>query len=134
MNEWRLASLKFQNIRTAGDDEHVDFTGGNVHLVMTEEDWDRKLSEANEHGKIVSTPATLSFQFPLYVSVENVTRGLCSSGDVVLKGDRELHGDMVQPLQGDCPVLLGSIRDAPLDHVPNGGRRRARGESIRQIP
>ncbi|GLT41723.1 hypothetical protein SLA2020_157660 [Shorea laevis] len=34
-------------------DEHVEFAGGNVKLVTTEETWNQKLSEAKKDGKIV---------------------------------------------------------------------------------
>ncbi|KAI4302632.1 hypothetical protein MLD38_038354 [Melastoma candidum] len=70
-----------KNIRTAGDDKLMDFTRGNVHLVTTEEDWDRNISKAVQHGRI--------------------------------------------PLQGDRAVLLRSVGDAPVNHVPNGGCGRA---------
>ncbi|CAI9097162.1 OLC1v1033520C1 [Oldenlandia corymbosa var. corymbosa] len=32
---------------------HVEFAGGNVHLVTTKESWDQKLTEAKNDGKIV---------------------------------------------------------------------------------
>lgn len=34
------------------DSSHFNMAGGNVHLVTTKEDWERKLSEANREGKI----------------------------------------------------------------------------------
>ncbi|GLU14841.1 hypothetical protein SLE2022_313850 [Rubroshorea leprosula] len=34
-------------------DGHVEFVGGNVKLVTTKEDWDYKLAEAKNEGKIV---------------------------------------------------------------------------------
>nr|TKS13293.1 thioredoxin H-type-like [Populus alba] len=40
--------------RDADNDElHVEFAGGNVHLITTKESWDQKLSEASRDGKIV---------------------------------------------------------------------------------
>ncbi|XP_048139077.1 thioredoxin H9 [Rhodamnia argentea] len=43
-----------QNQNDGGDsDHHVEFAGGNVHLITTKESWDQKLSEANKDGKIV---------------------------------------------------------------------------------
>ncbi|KAG6771746.1 hypothetical protein POTOM_023133 [Populus tomentosa] len=39
--------------RDADNDElHVEFAGGNVHLITTKESWDQKLSEASRDGKI----------------------------------------------------------------------------------
>ncbi|XP_058110718.1 thioredoxin H4-1 [Magnolia sinica] len=35
------------------DDHKLDFTGGNVHVVTSKENWDAKLSEASKDGKIV---------------------------------------------------------------------------------
>ena len=44
-----------QHKRDADNDElHVEFAGGNVHLITTKESWDQKLSEASRDGKIVS--------------------------------------------------------------------------------
>jgi len=44
-----------QHKHDADNDElHVEFAGGNVHLVTTKESWDQKLSEASRDGKIVS--------------------------------------------------------------------------------
>ncbi|KAJ6739728.1 THIOREDOXIN [Salix purpurea] len=38
----------------ADDDEpHLEFAGGNVHLITTKERWDQKLSEARRDDKIV---------------------------------------------------------------------------------
>jgi len=37
----------------ADSDQHVEFAGGNVHLITTKESWDQKLLEANRDGKIV---------------------------------------------------------------------------------
>ncbi|XVE84312.1 hypothetical protein DITRI_Ditri17bG0002900 [Diplodiscus trichospermus] len=37
----------------ADSEQHVEFVGGNVHLVTSKEDWDQKLSEAKSYGKIV---------------------------------------------------------------------------------
>ncbi|CAK9170732.1 unnamed protein product [Ilex paraguariensis] len=34
-------------------DTHVDFAGGNVHLIATKESWDEKLADARRDGKIV---------------------------------------------------------------------------------
>ncbi|KAL6132921.1 hypothetical protein ACLB2K_065160 [Fragaria x ananassa] len=42
--------------KTLGDDESehaVEFTGGNVNLITTIEQWDRKLAEAKTDGKMV---------------------------------------------------------------------------------
>ncbi|CAL5389015.1 unnamed protein product [Camellia sinensis] len=40
--------------RNDGDDSdhHVEFAGGNVHLITTKQSWDEKLSEASRDGKI----------------------------------------------------------------------------------
>ncbi|KAI6673339.1 hypothetical protein NL676_001245 [Syzygium grande] len=44
----------WQYQKDEGDsDHHVEFAGGNVHLITTKESWDQKLSEANKDGKIV---------------------------------------------------------------------------------
>ncbi|KAJ4832547.1 hypothetical protein Tsubulata_000109 [Turnera subulata] len=45
----------FAKHRDDGDDSnhHVNFAGGNVHLITTKESWDQKLTEANKEGKVV---------------------------------------------------------------------------------
>ncbi|KAI4302633.1 hypothetical protein MLD38_038354 [Melastoma candidum] len=56
-----------KNIRTAGDDKLMDFTRGNVHLVTTEEDWDRNISKAVQHGRIVIVNFTATWCSPCRV-------------------------------------------------------------------
>ena len=48
-------SCYLQSNNDADDDEpHLEFAGGNVHLITTKERWDQKLSEARRDDKIVS--------------------------------------------------------------------------------
>ncbi|KAJ6369305.1 hypothetical protein OIU78_001634 [Salix suchowensis] len=47
-------SCYLQSNNDADDDEpHLEFAGGNVHLITTKERWDQKLSEARRDDKIV---------------------------------------------------------------------------------
>lgn len=45
-----------QQSKNDGDDSdhHVEFAGGNVHLITTKESWEQKLEEARRDGKTVS--------------------------------------------------------------------------------
>ncbi|KAG6769661.1 hypothetical protein POTOM_025317 [Populus tomentosa] len=50
----RIPQPDLEHKRDADNDElHVEFAGGNVHLITTKESWDQKLSEASRDGKIV---------------------------------------------------------------------------------
>ncbi|KAL5991351.1 hypothetical protein ACLOJK_012258 [Asimina triloba] len=46
-------------------DTKIDFSGGNVHVVTSKENWDEKIDEANKDGKIVhsSFPAEVLINF-----------------------------------------------------------------------
>ncbi|KAB5561820.1 hypothetical protein DKX38_006777 [Salix brachista] len=47
-------SCYLQSNNDADDDEpHLEFAGGNVHLITTKDRWDQKLSEARRDDKIV---------------------------------------------------------------------------------
>ncbi|CAI9774756.1 unnamed protein product [Fraxinus pennsylvanica] len=40
--------------RDGDDSDHdIEFTGGNVHLITTEESWEQKMAEAKRDGRIV---------------------------------------------------------------------------------
>ncbi|KAG0450704.1 hypothetical protein HPP92_026802 [Vanilla planifolia] len=38
---------------TSNSDLRTDFSGGNVHVILSRENWDQKISEAAKEGKIV---------------------------------------------------------------------------------
>ncbi|CAL9137091.1 unnamed protein product [Musa textilis] len=41
------------NVRNSGNEDEVDFRGGNVHVITSKSDWEQKIAEANKDGKIV---------------------------------------------------------------------------------
>lgn len=41
-------------MRNTGNEDEVDFRGGNVHVITSKSDWEQKIAEANKDGKIVS--------------------------------------------------------------------------------
>lgn len=45
------------------EEDKLDFKGGNVHVITSKEDWDRKIEEANKDGKIVSKLAICSMDY-----------------------------------------------------------------------
>ncbi|CAD5167949.1 unnamed protein product [Musa acuminata subsp. malaccensis] len=42
-----------KNVRNSGNEDEVDFRGGNVHVITSKSDWEQKIAEANKDGKIV---------------------------------------------------------------------------------
>ncbi|THU47525.1 hypothetical protein C4D60_Mb09t16440 [Musa balbisiana] len=42
-----------KNVRNTGNEDEVDFRGGNVHVITSKSDWEQKIAEANKDGKIV---------------------------------------------------------------------------------
>lgn len=45
------------------EEDKLDFKGGNVHVITSKEDWDRKIEEANKDGKIVSKLTICSMDY-----------------------------------------------------------------------
>ncbi|CAL9760066.1 unnamed protein product [Musa acuminata subsp. burmannicoides] len=46
-------TLVKHNVRNSGNEDEVDFRGGNVHVITSKSDWEQKIAEANKDGKIV---------------------------------------------------------------------------------
>ncbi|URE22161.1 eukaryotic translation initiation factor 2 [Musa troglodytarum] len=46
-------SVFYENVRNSGNEDEVDFRGGNVHVITSKSDWEQKIAEANKDGKIV---------------------------------------------------------------------------------
>lgn len=42
-----------KNVRNSGNEDEVDFRGGNVHVITSKSDWEQKIAEANKDGRIV---------------------------------------------------------------------------------
>nr|AAN63618.1 thioredoxin h-like protein [Oryza sativa] len=49
------------------EEDKLDFKGGNVHVITSKEDWDRKIEEANKDGKIVVANFSASWCGPCRV-------------------------------------------------------------------
>ncbi|XP_010553162.1 PREDICTED: thioredoxin H9 [Tarenaya hassleriana] len=48
-----MGNCVVKNQKDDDADNHVEFSGGNVHLITTKESWDQKMAEAGRDGKIV---------------------------------------------------------------------------------
>ncbi|KAJ8472081.1 hypothetical protein OPV22_026424 [Ensete ventricosum] len=49
----QMGNCMRKNVGSSGNEDEVDFRGGNVHVITSKSDWEQKIAEANKDGKIV---------------------------------------------------------------------------------